>query len=218
MGETVVYTKYCSPCRLEDDLARDAKVSEEARRRAEEEITKRLNRVIPRLYQRAEITDLPDALRDTVRNLDGGKGMYLFGAVGCGKTHSLCAIAKHYIRCGIKSVVFWNWEHFLKTHRAKGADGYGVADKFLVDTAAAEILLIDDIGGNSKEASDDELEKLYLVFNNRVSNCLPTFFSSNRNPEEIGELYDQRIVSRIHGHCEIIGLEGRDRRIEKMLF
>jgi DNA replication protein DnaC len=171
----------------------------------------RIAETIPRLFESATLETLPAPLREEINALPANKGLFLFGPVGCGKSYALAAIARQQIEAGVWPVEFYNWERFLSGLRAGYGGKAGEADRMIVRTMKAAVLLIDDLSIGTSE-SDFSLKTLYAIVDYRIENRLPTFFSSNRTPDEIGKAYDQRIVSRIKGHCQIIHYAGHDRR------
>ena len=63
-------------------------------------IQRHIGRIIPEHYHKAHLNDLKPELMHIMLNLPEGKGMLIFGAPGTGKTHSMCALIKHYIQQG----------------------------------------------------------------------------------------------------------------------
>ena len=80
--------------------------------------------------------------------------------------------------------------------------------------SAAPVLFIDDVG--LRQATDTTREICHKLFSQRTPQE-PSFISSNLSPEQLKEVYDSRIVSRI---CQgtIIQVSGRDRRLETTRF
>jgi DNA replication protein DnaC len=184
--------------------------------RRHQEISRRLGAVIPRLFVSAEIENLSAGLQGKINSLSADKGLFLFGPVGCGKSYTLAAIAKQHIQQGLWPVGLLNWERFLMQLRASYDGEPGEADRILFRTMKSDALFLDDIciAGTESEFS---LKTLLSVFDYRVENCLPTFFSSNRSPDEISKAFDERTYSRIIGHCEVIYLDGKDKRKGKTI-
>lgn len=72
-------------------------------------------------------------------------------------------------------------------------------------------LVLDDLG--VEKGSEWALQTLYIIINNRYSNCLQTVITSNFSIEEIGIKLGDRIASRIAGMCDVVELTGTDRRL-----
>jgi len=155
---------------------------------------------------------LPAPLREDINALPADKGLFLFGPVGCGKSYTLAAIARQRIESGAWPVELHNWERFLSGLRAGYGGKAGETDRLILQTMTAAVLLIDDLSIGTSE-SEFSIKTLYSILDYRIEHGLPTFFSANRNPDQIGKAYDLRIASRIKGHCQIIHYDGKDRRV-----
>ena len=78
--------------------------------------------------------------------------------------------------------------------------------------SCAKVLYLDDLG--TEKASDWALQTLYLLIDRRYSEMLRTVISSNLSLDELADHLDDRISSRIAGMCEVIKMEGKDRRLK----
>jgi DNA replication protein DnaC len=76
-------------------------------------------------------------------------------------------------------------------------------------------LILDDFG--TEKVTDWTQEIIYRLINLRYEKMLQTFFISNLSPSKIGDVYGDRIMSRITemvgGKDSIIKMTGQDRRI-----
>jgi DNA replication protein DnaC len=171
----------------------------------------RIVETIPRLFESATLESLPEELRKDIIILPADKGLFLFGPVGCGKSYTLAAIARRRIEAGVWPVELANWERLLCRLRLAYGGKTGDADKLIMRMMKAAVLLIDDLSITGSE-SEFSLKTLYSILDYRIENALPTFFSANRNPDDIGSVFDERIASRIKGHCKILHYAGCDRR------
>ena len=111
-----------------------------------------------------------------------GKGLYLHGNFGCGKTYLLTAAFNEIAKKNVKSaIVFWpEFLKYLKTLFNKN-DGF---EEVMNKVSKAPILLIDDIGAeNTTSWSRDEI--LCPILQYRMDEGLKTFFTSNLNLEEL---------------------------------
>ena len=88
-----------------------------------------------------------------------------------------------------------------------GGDVLSINDKIKTEN----ILLLDDLG--AEKQTDWVLEILYRLINYRYEQMLPTFFSSNYSLQELSEKIGDRVVSRIVEKCDIVKIEGEDRRL-----
>lgn len=135
-------------------------------------------------------------------------GLYLYGNCGTGKTYSLYAIYKNFrlnkIKCRIENTV-----ELLRLFKKDFNDKY--SNNFEEYLEYTGVLFIDDIGAEKNSEFVDET--LYHLINTRYEKMLPTFFTSNLSLKELAEKNGDRLVSRIAGMCEILKLEGKDKRI-----
>jgi DNA replication protein DnaC len=226
IGTNRIYRQYCGACehrREQEERNRKAKEQAEfeqrwlaAMQRAhDEEITRRLDAAIPRRFAGAELEHIPGDLVDKFEALADGQGMFLFGPAGCGKSYAMAAFAKKYIRDGIWPVVMINWERFLCGLRASFGSEPGRADRAIQSAMGAAVLFIDDAMLTGGQESDFSLRTLYSIIDHRAEACLTTFFSANRQPDDLSAAYDERIKSRVLGYSEVVRLQGRDRRLPK---
>lgn len=64
-------------------------------------------------------------------------------------------------------------------------------------------LILDDFGVVAK-SSEWVLNTFYLIINGRYENKLPTIFTSNIDLNQVAELFDDRIASRIRRMCKVL--------------
>lgn len=224
IGTRRIFRQYCDDCRRRrEQEERDRRISEQAeaeqrrlaamQRMHDEEITRRIDAVIPKKFAGAEVEHLPGGLVDKFKSLPNGQGLFLFGPAGCGKTYAMAAFAKMYIRADIWQVKIMNWERFLCGLRASYGNEPGRADRTIQEAMEAAILFIDDAMLTGGQESDFSLRTMYSIIDHRVEWCLPTFFAANRQPDDLAAAYDERIKSRVLGCCEIVHLQGKDKRV-----
>lgn len=75
---------------------------------------------------------------------------------------------------------------------------------------AAPFAVIDDIG--VREATDAFRGDLHAVINERVTNGLPTVYTSNVPMSELGRLYDARLADRVRDMCAEVSFSGLSMR------
>lgn len=174
----------------------------------------RFEAVIPKLYRDARIEHLSPALQEQILGLDDERGLFLWGPVGVGKTYAKAAIARHFIeaRQWVERVVWGKMLYDIrKTFHYHDDDESTVLNPLLT----ADKVIIEDIGTAAsldKQESDFATRTLLMVLDSRIEDCLPVFITSNLSIESLGRSFDERIASRIQGCCEVIELQGRDRR------
>lgn len=92
------------------------------------------------------------------------------------------------------------------------AKGEETALDLLDSIAKIPFLIMDDLG--AEKPTEYVRQATYYVINHREMHLLPTFITTNFSMDYLDENLDPRISSRIAGMCEIIRLEGKDRRIK----
>ena len=75
------------------------------------------------------------------------------------------------------------------------------------------VLIIDDLG--AVKLTEFVQQITYYIINEREMKMLPTIITSNFDLNEIDNMIDPRVSSRISGMCEIKQLVGKDKRINK---
>lgn len=115
-----------------------------------------------------------------------GKGLYLHGNFGCGKTYLISAMFNELAKSGIKSATVY-WPEYLRS--LKDSFQSNSSDEFknkFNDIKYAKLLLIDDLGAESVTAWNRD-EILGTILQYRMQENLPTFITSNLNIKELEE-------------------------------
>ncbi len=157
-------------------------------------------------------------IRGYVENLDAnlreGRGLWLFGATGTGKTTLAMLVSKLALEEG-RSVAIYSLPKLLarirRTYDAEpGGDSYLT---FFERLTAADLLHVDDFGAEKR--SDWVLEQLYALVNERYEDERSILLTTNLEMDELEEQIGKRTVSRLVEVCEQIPLFGEDRRPDK---
>ncbi len=189
--------------------------------------TRNLEGRIPRRYQgvsfdRPPVSDLartaPDQVRSVKRyvkaieaNLDSGRGMWIQGDVGTGKT-TLAMLVSKYALDADRSVAIYSLPRLLNLLREAMNSESGLLD-FMDRLTAVDLLHIDDLG--AEKSSDWVLEQLYSIVNARYESERAIIATTNLMPDELSEALGQRTVSRLVEICgDLIPLYGEDKRRE----
>ncbi|WP_346686718.1 ATP-binding protein [Enteroscipio rubneri] len=144
----------------------------------------------------------------------GGKGLYILGNVGAGKTYEACALAKAFVFAGYSVKVATTLSMLNSIHGSyDDSEREGVL-KF----CEADILFLDDFG--KENANSWALTTLFEVINYRYENMLPTIFTSQYSLDALerrlarnNEVESAKaIVSRIHEMSRVVVLRRGDRR------
>jgi len=154
-----------------------------------------------------QVREIRGFVRDIGGNLDAGRGLWLAGSVGTGKTALAMIVSKAAIDAG-RSVAIYSCPRLLSLIR-ESIDGGGVTH-FLDQLAAVDLLHIDDLGAEHR--TEWVLEQLYTIINTRYEDERSTLVTSNLMPPELQEQLGDRIVSRLEGMCELLAVWGSDQR------
>jgi DNA replication protein DnaC len=187
--------------------------------------TKSLAGRIPRKYQdvsfdRPPVSDIariaPEQIRVIRRyvqtidaNIDAGRGLWLVGDVGTGKTTLAMLVSRAALQAG-RSVAIYSLPRLLNLIREAIDSDDGKLD-LLDRLAAVDLLHIDDLGAESK--TDWVLEQLYSIVNARYESQRTILATSNLTPEKLAEQIGPRTVSRLEEICgDPLGFFGADKR------
>lgn len=151
-----------------------------------------------------------------VQGMLGGRGLYLWGGVGVGKTFAAASVARGWVASGRRCR--WASSLQLLSDVREAYEGRAVEADVLAAYATAPLLVVDDLG---KEVPTDwALSKVFEVFDRRYGSRLPVVVTSQMAPAELGQHLAQRgdretayaIVSRLEETCHVAHLDGQDRR------
>jgi DNA replication protein DnaC len=187
--------------------------------------TRSLEGRIPRRYrdvsfERPPISDLAriapgqtEEVRRYARSIgqaiDAGRGLWIVGDVGTGKTSLAMLVSKTAIDAG-RSVAIYSLPRLLNLLR-ESLESPGGLVELLDRLAAVDLLHIDDLGAENQ--TDWVLEQLYSIVNSRYEAERAIVTTSNLMPEELAERLGARTVSRLEEICGApIPLFGQDRR------
>jgi DNA replication protein DnaC len=150
-------------------------------------------------------------LRNLNENLDRGRGLWLWGDVGTGKTTLAMLASKAAIDAGY-SVAIYSLPRLLNLLRESLESDGGLLD-LLDRLSAVDLLHIDDLGAENR--TDWVLEQLYSIVNARYEAQRAIVATTNLMPDELNERLGKRTVSRLVEICgDPIALAGEDKRRE----
>jgi DNA replication protein DnaC len=165
---------------------------------------------------------LKDPRTIAIDALADGRGLFITGSPGTGKTHlAVAALAYHIPRQqkidvgrtllqDVKYDFLPSVEFFLEL-KASFSQDLGEAE--ILKKYSGGILLFDDVG--SEKVSDWSRQMFYTLIDRRYRSMSQTIITSNMNLEQLSESIDDRISSRIVEMCEVISLTGSDWRLKK---
>jgi len=157
---------------------------------------------------------------DVDANLDKGRGLWLMGNTGTGKTTLAMLIAKQALAAGHTAAVYFTPKLLTQIRQTyQATDSEDAYDAFFKRLTSVDLLYLDDLG--SERHTDWVVEQLYALVNERYENQRSVLVTSNARSDVasgLRELEDQigpRTVSRLVEICgDPLPLFGGDRRVE----
>lgn len=165
---------------------------------------------------------LPEIMAKAIsQEIDGNKGLLLYGGTGSGKTKRMRFLAN---AAGIKMMnaremcAAWrdmdgNEADFQEFCLAGGVR-YSIVPKHYHD------LIIDDLGTEAKTYNSygtavDVMTDIILPMRHSQFPTWRTFITTNLTPEQLRQRYGERVYSRLNEMCAFIPLIHKDRRLNK---
>ncbi|MBQ5316771.1 MAG: ATP-binding protein [Oscillospiraceae bacterium] len=148
--------------------------------------------------------------RDYAKNFSmSSQSLLMIGNPGLGKTHLSVSIAKEVINLG-HSVIYGSVVDRLRDiereHFGRAEEDRNVLD-LLLET---DLLVLDDLG--SEQRTPFYESTLYNIINTRINTSRPTIISTNLTWEELSQMYNERLISRLAYVYKRVGFIGRDVR------
>jgi DNA replication protein DnaC len=182
-----------------------------------------LSGIIPRKYRgvsfdRPPVTEISPAVTAAVKrfvnriddNIESGRGLWLCGSVGTGKTTLAMLASRHALEAG-RSVAIYSLPRLLAQIRTTFDDDRGNSYVDLLDRlTAVDLLHIDDVG--AEKTSPWVLEQLYAIVNARYEDERAIVITTNLPQDELADQIGFRTVSRLKEMCEVLPLYGEDAR------
>jgi DNA replication protein DnaC len=207
-----------------EDVARPCECREQRLRRGR---SKGVASVIPPKFRgvsfdRPPVTEIEPMVVRVVRtwvddleaNIDAGRGLWLMGDTGTGKTTLAMLVSKAALQANL-SVAIYSLPKLLarirRTYDSEpGGDSYLA---FFERLTSVDLLHIDDLGAEKR--SDWVLEQLYALINERYEAQRSMIVTTNLDQQELEEQIGPRTVSRLVEICgDPLPLFGPDQRIQ----
>lgn len=156
--------------------------------------------------------------------LEKGRGLYIQGKPGVGKTHLAAGIARAVLEKHRCPVMILTMVDLLSRLRATFNDKTGEDEAYLMRMLSmVDLLIIDDLG--KENPTNWTLERIYQIIDNRYQTGKIMLITTNysdavliRRLSRDGELDTttaEAIVSRLHEMCASIAMTGKDHRLGK---
>lgn len=170
-----------------------------------------LEKFVPGLYTIGTNRDKAQTALDMVkRYIDGyaeivsrykGTGLYFYSKEkGTGKTF-LSTILGNELSMRGRRVRWYGMTNLLQEIKAGYDRESSTSGAEIISLCRnAEVLILDDIGVERQTAWVNET--MYTILDWRMTQCKPTFFTSNHRPHELS--YDERIIDRITRMTELV--------------
>lgn len=157
---------------------------------------------------------------DLEGNLASGRGLWLMGDTGTGKTTLGMLTAKAVLSAGNTAAVYFTPKLLTQIRQTyQATDSEDAYEAFFRRLTSVDLLYIDDLG--SERHTDWVVEQLYALVNERYENQRSVLVTSNaegdvdRGQRQLEEQIGARTVSRLVEICgDPLPLFGPDRRIE----
>ena len=198
-------------------------------------ITKNINLVnLPKSYKNITFRDIdPTASKLAVLNIlvdfveqypkEGQKGLYLYGDMGIGKSYFMAALAHEMSVLGVATTMVHFPSYVLDV---KNAISTGTVKEMVDAIKLAPVLILDDIGAEQATSWVRD-EVLQVILQYRMTENLPTFFTSNysfldleakwANIKGNDETWQaRRVLERVRYLANEFHLEGDNRRHDAM--
>lgn len=149
---------------------------------------------------RAVVAGIRSYLDDLDANLAEGRGLWLMGDVGTGKTTLAMLASRHAIEAG-KTVGIYSLPRLLaqirRTYDADTREGSYLA--FFDRLTSVDLLHVDDLG--AEKSSDWVLEQLYAIVDERYQLRRAMVVTTNLRVEQLEDQIGKRTVSRLVEIC-----------------
>lgn len=162
-------------------------------------------------YIDSTLESIDSGIADKLLALEPGQDVFMFGPVGVGKTYAMAALLRHYVYEGFECKRI-NFDDFcVQVRSTMGAASKQTEYELIEPLKQIDKLFVDDLGLRSGQETNFVYVTLFSILNKRQERMLPTFITTNKSVEQLGQSFDSRIVSRLQTAL-IIEMTGQDKR------
>jgi DNA replication protein DnaC len=149
--------------------------------------------------------------RSVDENLETGRGLWIYGSAGTGKTTLAMLVSRIALEAG-RSVAIYSLPKLLsRIRRTYDADaGEQSYSELFERLASVDLLHIDDLG--AEKQTEWVLEQLYALVNERYEARRSLVVTTNHDESELEEQIGARVVSRLAEMCDTLPLFDDDQR------
>lgn len=163
------------------------------------------------LESRRAVTDVSAYIDEMEERLAAGRGLWLFGDTGTGKTTLAMLVSKAALQAGHSVAIYSLPKLLARIRRTYDSEPGGDSYLSLFERlTSVDLLHIDDLGAEKR--TDWVLEQLYALVNERYEAQKSILVTTNLPHEELEEQIGTRTVSRLSQVCDEVPLFGSDRR------
>lgn len=140
--------------------------------------------------------------------------LLLYGGTGLGKTFLCNCIAKELLDKGYTVLYLTAGQLFKVIENNRfGKEDEEEKEDYLEDILDVDLLIIDDLG--TEFTTILSTSELFHIVNARLLQKKPVVISTNLAPNNLIDLYSDRLVSRLLGEYDVLELVGTDIRLKK---
>jgi DNA replication protein DnaC len=147
---------------------------------------------------------------------DNGENMLFYGDTGLGKSFMCNCVAKELLDRGYLVIYQTAFKMFeiIEDYKFKNSDDHITKDNY-DNLFECDLLIIDDLGTELTNSFTNS--ELFNILNTRLLSGKKTIISTNLSPMQLGDIYAQRIFSRIFDRFRMVKFMGNDLRWEQKM-
>jgi DNA replication protein DnaC len=163
---------------------------------------------------RSKVEEVRSFCEEIDARLDEGRGLWLQGSTGTGKTTLAMLVSKAALDAGRTAAIYSLPRLLARIRRTfDGEVGEDTYFTFFNRLVSVDLLHLDDLGAENR--TEWVLEQLYAIIDRRYSDQRSILVTTNLEEPELYEQLGDRIVSRLTEVCgDPLLLAGKDRRVD----